>query len=243
MTAEFKGIQLKRSTVASAVPEAAQLVEGELAINLVDKKLYSKNSSGVFQVKGAIEDNSVEFNKLTTGAVSDILKAVYPVGSIYINAASNVNPATLLGFGTWTEFGAGRVIVGLNSSDSDFDALEETGGAKTITPSGSISGTVGGTALTEAQMPKHWHNMSGPNSGSIPQGSVTGTSVYGGGTPDDGRWLYGTYSTGGGAASGSNETGTGNGEAHTHSLSASFAGNASSVVQPYITVRMWKRTA
>jgi hypothetical protein len=34
--------------------------------------------------------------------------SLYPVGSIYINATSAINPATLLGFGTWTAFGAGR---------------------------------------------------------------------------------------------------------------------------------------
>jgi hypothetical protein len=179
----------------------------------------------------------------TTAFVTAALQAVYPVGSVYVNATSSSNPSVLLGFGTWEAFGAGRVMVGLNGSDADFDTAEETGGAKTVTSTGSISGTVGGTALTEAQMPKHWHNMSGPNSGSVPQGSVTGTSVYGGGTPDDGRWLYGTYSTGGGAASGSNSTGTANGASHTHSFSGSFTGNATSVVQPYVVVRMWKRTA
>jgi hypothetical protein len=54
----------------------------------------------------------------------------YPVGSIYINASVSTNPATLFGFGTWTAFGAGRVMVGLNGSDSSFDTLEETGGSK-----------------------------------------------------------------------------------------------------------------
>ena len=179
----------------------------------------------------------------TTAFVTAALQAVYPVGSIYINATSSSNPASLIGFGTWVAFGAGRVMVGLNGSDTDFDTAEETGGSKTVSAAGSISGTVGGTALTEDQMPKHWHRMSGPNSGSVPQGTVTSTSVYGGGTPDDPRWLYGTYSTGGGSASGSNDTGSGNGQSHTHSFSGTFTGSATSVVQPYIVVRMWKRTA
>ena len=59
------------------------------------------------------------------------LSAVYPVGSIYINATNSTNPATLLGFGTWTAFGAGKVMVGLDSGDTDFDTAEETGGSKT----------------------------------------------------------------------------------------------------------------
>lgn len=66
----------------------------------------------------------------TTAFVQAALQAVYPVGSIYVNAGVTTNPATLLGFGTWTAFGAGRVMVGLNGSDSLFDTLEETGGSK-----------------------------------------------------------------------------------------------------------------
>jgi hypothetical protein len=179
----------------------------------------------------------------TTAFVTAALQAVYPVGSIYINATSSSNPNSLLGFGTWEAFGAGRVMVGLNGSDADFDTAEETGGAKTVTSTGSISGTVGGTALTEAQMPKHYHLMLGPNSVTSPQGSGSGSGVYGGGTPDDGTQAYGTYSTGGDAASGTQTTGTSNGDSHTHSFSGSFTGNATSVVQPYVVVRMWKRTA
>ena len=75
------------------------------------------------------------------------IQAVYPVGSIYINAAVSTNPATLLGFGTWAAFGAGRVIVGLNAADSDFDTAQETGGAKTHT-------------LSVSEIPSHTHTSS-----------------------------------------------------------------------------------
>ena len=64
---------------------------------------------------------------------TNVLEKVYPVGSIYINASVSTNPATLLGFGTWIAFGAGKVMVGIDSSDTDFDAAEETGGAKSQT--------------------------------------------------------------------------------------------------------------
>ena len=66
----------------------------------------------------------------TTAFVTTALRALYPVGSIYINAGVTTNPGTLLGFGTWVAFGAGRVMVGLNGSDTLFDTLEETGGSK-----------------------------------------------------------------------------------------------------------------
>ena len=45
-----------------------------------------------------------------TKTVIEILQAVYPIGSVYTNASVDTNPATLLGFGTWTAFAAGRVI-------------------------------------------------------------------------------------------------------------------------------------
>jgi hypothetical protein len=54
----------------------------------------------------------------------------FPVGSVFI-AVVATNPATLLGYGTWAVFGAGRVLVGIDAGDPDFDTAEETGGAKT----------------------------------------------------------------------------------------------------------------
>jgi len=76
------------------------------------------------------------------------LSVLYPVGSVYINASVSTNPGTLLGFGTWLEFGAGRVLVGLDAGDTDFDTVEETGGAKTHT-------------LTVDEMPSHTHTQAG----------------------------------------------------------------------------------
>ena len=98
----------------------------------------------------------------TTAFVKAAAALLYPVGSIYSNAAVATNPGTLLGFGTWTAFGAGRVMVGLDADDEDFDTVEETGGAKTHT-------------LTISEMPAHTHtyvedystNAYGPNSTGI----------------------------------------------------------------------------
>ncbi len=81
---------------------------------------------------------------------TNILAKAYPVGSIYINATNSTNPATLLGFGTWVAFGAGRVMVGLNSSDTEFDTAEETGGVKEVTLTAAQSG-----------LPSHSHTQLG----------------------------------------------------------------------------------
>lgn len=57
------------------------------------------------------------------------LSAIYPVGSIYTNATNSTNPATLLGFGTWSRFGKGKVLVSQDSTNTLFDTAEETGGS------------------------------------------------------------------------------------------------------------------
>lgn len=60
------------------------------------------------------------------------LKSMWPVGSIYISV-DPTNPGTTFGFGTWVAFAAGRVLVGIDATQTEFDTVEETGGAKTVT--------------------------------------------------------------------------------------------------------------
>ena len=57
-----------------------------------------------------------------------LLDFVYPIGSIYLSISST-NPGTLIG-GTWVSWGAGRVPVGVDITDSDFNTVEKTGGEK-----------------------------------------------------------------------------------------------------------------
>lgn len=46
----YTPIQLYNSSTAAATPSAANLANGELAINILDEKLYFKNSSGVVKL-------------------------------------------------------------------------------------------------------------------------------------------------------------------------------------------------
>jgi len=70
----------------------------------------------------------------------------FPVGSVFL-AAVATNPGTLLGYGTWSQIGQGRALVGVDTGDPDFDAPEKTGGAKTVAGAGSNSApTFTGTA-------------------------------------------------------------------------------------------------
>jgi len=110
---------------------------------------------------------------------TNVLEKVYPVGSIYINATSATNPGTLLGFGTWVAFGAGKVVVGLDSTDTDFDTVGETGGAKTHT-------------LTTSEIPSHTHALDASDN---PGGS--GAIEVAGGSPTS---TQSTQATGGGSA-------------------------------------------
>jgi hypothetical protein len=63
-------------------------------------------------------------------AAQSAIQLIYPVGSVYINASVTTSPATLLGFGTWSAIGAGRVLVGQDTGDALFDTMGETGGSK-----------------------------------------------------------------------------------------------------------------
>lgn len=81
-------------------------------------------------------------NSITSDNVdwATFIDKIYPVGSIYMSV-NNVSPQSFMG-GTWVEWGAGRVPVGVDTSQTEFDTVEETGGEKTHT-------------LTIAEMPRH----------------------------------------------------------------------------------------
>ena len=91
-----------------------------------------------------------------------LLGRVYPVGSIFMSTV-NTNPGTYLG-GTWVAWGTGRVPVGVDTGQTEFNTVEKTGGAKTHT-------------LSIAEMPAHTHPLVGSNGGSANLGpSVTSNS-------------------------------------------------------------------
>ena len=152
----------------------------------------------------------------TTAFVQSALVGAYPVGSIYMNATVATNPATLLGFGTWVAFGAGKVPIGIDSGDTDFDTIGETGGSKD-----SIIPTHNHTAVTTSTDAGHQH-------------TYTRYSQLQGGTGGSSFWVFSsTQNTGVGYAQITSDTTVANaGESATGKN-----------LQPYIVVYMWKRTA
>ena len=121
----------------------------------------------------------------TTAFVQAAISLLYPVGSIYTNATSSTNPATLLGFGTWTAFGAGRVMVGFDSGNALFDTAEETGGsANTTLPTHTHTITDNGHNHTVASSSVSTGFTSGANAGTITTTTATTSTVTTGITID-----------------------------------------------------------
>jgi hypothetical protein len=64
-------IVTKNSSTASAAPSAGSLTQGELAVNVTDKKLYTKNASGsVVELTGAKTDVAQTFTAAQRGAIT-----------------------------------------------------------------------------------------------------------------------------------------------------------------------------
>ena len=110
--------------------------------NTGDQTSVSGNAGTATALQTPRTINGVSFD----GTANIVLPAggeAFPVGSVFLSVVAT-NPGTLLGYGTWVAFGAGRMLVGLDSGDPSFDTVEETGGAKTHT-------------LTTTEIPAHNH--------------------------------------------------------------------------------------
>lgn len=232
-------------------------------------------------------DNSTKL--ATTAFVQQALQAIYPVGSVYINASSSTNPSTIFGFGTWEAFGEGKVLIGLQSSDALFDTLGETGGSKdsiigahthTFT-SGTESVTHTHSGTTEGDADNHTHtfsattNASGSHSHSITdpghthsvssrvsaagadggyanswtgiQSVATSSTLTGISIATAADHTHTVSGTTAGVSQTHDHTFTTGGESTTHTHSGTTDSHGVAVantnIQPYIVVKMWKRTA
>ena len=61
----------------------------------------------------------------------EILQADNPVGCLRLQVV-NTNPAEYLGFGEWVLWGKGKVPVGVDTDDTDFNTVEKEIGSKTV---------------------------------------------------------------------------------------------------------------
>ncbi len=98
-------------------------------------------------------------------------------------------------------------------SKSNNKSLASTGGAETATSTGNIAGSTANATLSTPQIASHPH----------PGGSNNNAQSWTGNPGSDG-------------AVAGNTGNTGSGSGHSHNMSANFSGDATSVVQPYLTV-------
>ena len=171
----------------------------------------------------------------------------YPVGSIYMSVVET-NPAELFG-GTWEAIAPGRVLLGAGEYNSN---TSYTAGTR---------GGVRSRTLTSSNIPKHTHTVE------IKQ--TAATHNHRNGVYDEGPAGNGPLSTNYGAikmyptatqhvmAADSSAFNTNTqlymgytseaSTSHTHDVTVGYYGakepTAISVMQPYLVVYMWKRTA
>lgn len=140
--------------------------------------------------------------------------AAYPVGAIYMSVV-NTSPATLFG-GTWAVWGTGRVAVGVDTGQTEFNTVEKTGGEKAhLLTEGETAQKAHGHTVSVFQL----HN------------SGTGTAAV-------------AHSRGDGLAAGSASANSSS--TYFPSITAlggAPASDAHNNLQPFITCYMWKRTA
>ena len=88
----------KNSSTASAVPSAGSLVQGELAVNVTDKKLYTKDSGGTVQkLVGSLGNQEASAVAITGGTESGVAISGGTINNTPIGAttASTVRGTTV----------------------------------------------------------------------------------------------------------------------------------------------------
>ena len=73
--------------------------------------------------------NNIQSGYLKTKNGIQLMTTVpYPIGAIYLSV-DNTNPSKLFG-GPWEQIAKGRTVVGVDTSDTDFNTVKKTGGSK-----------------------------------------------------------------------------------------------------------------
>jgi hypothetical protein len=64
-------IKLKRSTVSSTIPTTSDLADGEVAVNIADRKLYIRNGASIVEVANNTAAGSTDLTNVGTNIVPD----------------------------------------------------------------------------------------------------------------------------------------------------------------------------
>ena len=194
---------------------------GQVGVNCVpDVSGKALQVKGGAQITGDLLVNQVNILASLQQLNSTFLDKTYPVGSIYLSV-NNTTPGTLFG-GTWTSWGTGRVPIGINTGDSSFSTVEKTGGAKTINIAHSHTVNSHKHLMTLGLADNLLYFRS-----DIPYGRAVNSAKRG-------SWTLPAQST---ASTSQDYTST------TSPGTNSQLSSAQSILPPYITCYMWKRTA
>ncbi len=173
---------------------------------------FSANQSGNKTVNVEVP---VDTGDLTNNAGFVTANDIYPINSVRI-LADTANHSTDFGM-TWVRYGTGRVLVGYDSSQTEFNTIGKTGGEKTH-------------KLTVAEMPSHNHSTSG----NLGYNTSIGCSRAKVNTSGGDRYAFvgdGTSSAGSSGLAFNPATNNNGSDGYHNNL------------QPYIVVSFWRRTA
>lgn len=145
-TYRFNGtdwVAISSNSIPNATSELNGLMTKEQAavLNKLDNavgSLQNLTTSEKQNLVGAVNEVKSQVTQLN----SDLANKIYPVGSIYISVDAT-NPSTKFG-GTWERFAQGRTLVGVDESNSNFNAVRKPGGESTV-------------KLNTDQIPSHRH--------------------------------------------------------------------------------------
>ena len=220
-------------------------------------------------VPGIITENRVEEIANTKTNTTLATWCPFPVGAIYMSTTS-ANPSTFWTGTTWQAFATGKTIIGIDTSDTDFNSVNKTGGSKEVVltvPNLPIhSHTVGDNSHSHTAngvgdhshtlndhshyLPPHQHGTSwGERNQTGYWGNWPGTSYRGSASTDWDNNMFLTSPvdqwTNGAGAVGMSGSGahshTINATTHSHTLSNTGSNTAHSNLQPYIVTYIWKR--
>ena len=145
-------------------------------INFTDTTITQKPYVTINNVNYEVQDgiytggtdlNAQTFNTMQNN-IEQAINSIYPVGSIIIRDDSQ-DMSSFLGF-TWEKVFAGRVLVGLDTTQTEFNTIGKTGGEKTH-------------KLTIDEMPKHKHTISAGTNATTDANYDRVASAYAGGNP------------------------------------------------------------
>ena len=219
--------------------EASANIRGNSPNQVLDLILPKgdKGDTGEIGPQGPKGDTGTLSDEQINVIKTEILKVQNPIGHIRMET-TNTNPSTYLGFGTWVLWGAGRVPVGVDTTDTKFNTVEKMGGSNSASIAAhthKVSGNVKSHTLTTEEIPAHKHNIESDGNAAVVVSDKSGWQKFASGNVNIGK-----------SSNWNNTANTGGGKGHIHGidLTSTSAGSFSvSTVQEYITCYMWKRTA